>query len=711
VTPVSAPRPRGVGGRAAALAVPHRTACAVLFAAALLAAGSASAQPRPPLQGPQLTPNYREADIRVVADQVQQVIGRPIIVDPRVRAQVTVLSNAPMSPDAFYKLFQSALEVHGFVALDSGSAIEIVPDANARFGEGDDYVSQAIVLQNIGAAQLVPILRPLLPQSAHLAAHPASNALIVADRPQNIDRMMRLIRRMDTAGTAEIEVIALENASADEVVRILSSLNQAAQAAGGTPPVQVIADTRTNSVLLSGASASRLQYKALIAHLDTPSAQGGNTLVKYLNYADAMDLASKLQAQFGTAGSSGGGAARPPAAGGAAAAAEGAASGPVTIWADAGTNALVINAPERVRQDMLSVINQIDIPRLQVAVDAIIVELTQQKSAELGVTWAVGNNGKAAGLTNFSGTTGGIVQLGQAAGGGSGTPSPNLIRDGLTLAVGKIADNGLSWASVVDALAGDADTNIVSTPHIVTLDNEEAEIKVGQEVPFVTGQFTNTGATNGSVNPFQTIQRQQVGTRLKITPQINEGNGVKLTIEQETSSIAGGSSGAVDLVTNTRTITTSVFVTDGGVLVLGGLLDDHMQQNEQHVPGIGKVPGLGWLFRARKSSHDKSNLMVFIRPTILHNEADARFKTGEKYSYIQEIQRQMAASPVKLLKDEKQPLLPPLPPGPEESVPQSAAPGAKTPHDPTAPVQNSVPAPTSSKPAQGSADGGQPEPN
>jgi general secretion pathway protein D len=687
VTFAPAPRSRGGGQWPGALATSFRPLYLALFATALWA-GSAAAQPQRTVpQGPQLTPNYREADIRVVADQVQQVIGRPIIIDPRVRAQVTVLSNAPMSPDAFYKLFQSALEVHGFVALDSGSAIEIVPDANARFGEGDDYVSQAIVLENIGAAQLVPILRPLLPQSAHLAAHTASNSLIVADRPQNIDRMMKLIRRMDKAGTAEIEVIALDNASADEVVRMLSSLNQAAQAGGSTPPVQVIADTRTNSVLLSGASSSRLQYRALIAHLDTPSAQGGNTQVVYLNYADAMDLATKLQSQFGSAGG-GGGAAKPPAAAGA----EGGATGPVTIWADAGTNALVINAPERVRQDLMSVIKQIDIPRLEVAVDAIIVELTQQKSAELGVTWAVGNNGKAAGLTNYSGTTGGLVQLGTAVGGGSGTPSPNLIRDGLTLAVGKIADSGLSWAALVDALAGDADTNIVSTPHIVTLDNEEAEIKVGQEVPFVTGQFTNTGATNGSVNPFQTIQRQQVGTRLKITPQINEGNGVKLAIEQETSSIAGGSSGAVDLVTNTRTITTSVFVNDGDVLVLGGLLDDKMMQNEQHVPGIGKIPGLGWLFRARKSEHDKSNLMVFIRPTILHNAADARFKTGEKYSYIQEIQRQMALNPVKLLKDEKQPVLPPLPPGPEESLEPPSAPAPQPPQNP----------------AQNPTDGGQP---
>jgi len=685
----NAPRPRGAATRARRFAAARRSVHLALLSAALCSAAAlAQPQPQRPPQGPQLTPNYRDADIRVIADQVQQVIGRPIIIDPRVRAQVTVLSNAPMTPDAFYKLFEATLNVHGFVALDSGSAIEIVPDANARFGEGQDYISQAIVLENINAAQLVPILRPLLPQSAHLAAHPASNSLIVADRPQNIQRMMRLIQRMDKAGTSEIEVIALENAAADEVVRMLSSLNQAAQASGGTPPVQVIADNRTNSVLLSGSSNSRLQYRALIAHLDTPSAQGGNTQVVYLKYADAEDLATKLQSQFGSAGgAAGGGGAKPPGAEGGGAA----NTGPVTIWADPGTNALVINAPERVRQDMLAVIKQIDIPRLQVAVDAIIVELSQQKSAQLGVTWAIGGGNTAAGLTNFSATTGGIVQLGQA-GSSTGSAAANLIRDGITMAVGKVSDAGTSWAAILQALAGDADTNIVSTPHIVTLDNEEAEIKVGQEVPFVTGQYTNTGAANGAVNPFQTIQRQQVGTRLKITPQINEGNGVKLTIEQETSSLSGGSAGAVDLVTNTRTITTSVFVNDGDVLVLGGLIDDQMRQSDQHVPGIGKIPGLGWLFRAHKSEHDKSNLMVFIRPTILHNAADARFATGEKYSYIQELQRQMAATPMPLMKNEQQTVLPPLPAGPEESLAPSQQPGNAAPQ--TAP--------------QGPANGGQP---
>jgi general secretion pathway protein D len=649
------------GGETRAL---HRAAAfgRVIAAVGLLVAcGAGSPVLAQPPQGPQLTPNYREADIRVVADQVQQVIGRPIIIDPRVRAQVTVLSNAPMSPAAFYQLFLSTLEVHGFVALDSGDAIQIVPDANARFGAGDDYVTQAIVLDNIGAAQLVPILRPLLPQSAHLAAHPPSNALIVADRPNNITRMMNLIRRMDQAGTQDIEVIGLENASADEVVRMLSSLNQAAQASGGSPPVQVIADSRTNSVLLSGSGAVRLQYRALIAHLDTPSAQGGDTLVMYLNYADAEELATKLQAQFGGAGQAA------PAAG--EGGAPGVASGPVTIWADAGTNALVINAPERIRQDMLAVVNQIDIPRLQVMVDAIIVELTEEKAAELGVTWLLdgSDSNDGVGLTNFPGATGGI--LGLAAAGSGENPDVSGIGAGITLGVGRVRDAGTSWAALVNALRGDGDTNIVSTPHIVTLDNEEAEIKVGQEVPFLTGQFTSTGGNNdGNVNPFQTIQREEVGTSLKITPQINEGSGVKLTIEQETSSLSAGASGAVDLVTNTRTITTSVFVNDGDILVLGGLMDDQLRQNEQRVPGLGRIPGLGWLFRARKTSHNKSTLMVFIRPTILRNADDARFQTGQKYRSVQDLQREMAENRVRLMRNEPQPTLPPLPPGPEEET-------------------------------------------
>ena len=647
---VSKPRPAGRDGARPA-AQPAFLRYAVLFTAVLALLGGARAQA-------QVTANYREADIRMVAEQVQQVIGRPIIIDPRVRAQVTVLSNGPMSEDAFYRLFLSALEVHGFVALDSGNSIQIVPDANARFGAGDDYVTQAIILDNIGAAQLVPILRPLLPQSAHLAAHPPSNALIVADRPQNMRRIVDLINRMDQAGTQDIEVIALENASADEVVRMLGALNQAAQAAGGAPPIQVIADSRTNSVMLAGSGAIKLQMRAVIAQLDTPTAQGGASLVRYLNYADAEDLATKLQAQFGA----GGGSAPPaPAEGGV----PPALAGPITIWADAGTNALVINAPERIRQDMESVINQIDIYRYQVQVDAIIVELREEKAAQLGVTWLRADD-EFLGLTNFSNAGGGgIIGLaGQAAG---DTPNLSQIAEGISVGIGRLSDSG-GWAALLNALRGDGDTNIVATPQIVTLDNEEAEIRVGQEVPFVTGQFTNTGANQGSVNPFTTIQRQEVGTRLKITPQINEGSGVKLVIEQETSSLGATVQGAADLVTNKRTITTSVFVNDGDVLVLGGLIDDQLTETDRRVPGLGRIPGLGWLFRTRKTDLRKTNLMVFIRPTILRDAEDSRFQTNAKYRYIQDLQREMGEDPVRLMRGEERPAMPPLP-EPSDEVP------------------------------------------
>lgn len=663
------PPKRRPSGRRGAFNIPQSSPLRRATLCAAVLAGLAGSQSHAQ-QGPQLTANYRDADIRMVAEQVQQVIGRPIIIDPRVRAQVTVLSNAPMSPDAFYRLFLSTLEVHGFVPLDSGNAIQIVPDANARFGAGDDYVTQAIVLDNIGAAQLVPILRPLLPQSAHLAAHQPSNALIVADRPQNMRRMLDLIRRMDQAGTQEIEVIALSNAAADEVVRMLGQLNQAAQAAGGAPPIQVISDVRTNSVLLSGSGAIRLQMRALIAHLDTPTAQGGDTLVRYLNYADAEDLATKLQAQFGSSGSG-----PAPAEGGAPA-----NTGPVTIWADAGTNALVINAPERIRTDLLAVVSQIDIPRLQVQVDAIIVELSAEKTAQLGVTWLRADD-DFLGITNFSNAGSNVLGLASSA----AAETPNLaaaIGEGITMGVGKITGSG-GWAAVLNALRGDGDTNIISTPQIVTLDNEEAEIRVGQEVPFVTGQFTNTGANQGSVNPFQTIQREEVGTSLKITPQINEGSGVKLDIEQETSSLSTTVEGAADLVTNTRNITTSVFVNDGDVLVLGGLIDDQLRESDRKVPGLGSIPGLGWLFRARKTDSKKTNLMVFIRPVILRNAEDARFQTNAKYRYIQDLQREMANSPVRLLRNEPRPMLPPLPedleqgpPDPSEEIPPIDVPPA-----------------------------------
>jgi general secretion pathway protein D len=632
---------------------------AALMTLALLVFARASAQQA----GPQIMPNYREADIRQVIEAVGEVTGRNFLVDPRVNANVTLLSFSPMSSDAFYQAFLATLQVHGFAAIDSGEVIKIVQDANARFmssgpGEGDAYVTQTVALENIGAAQLVPILRPLMPQSAHLAAHQTSNMLILADRAANIERMLNIIARMDQAGDEEIEVIRLENASANEVVRMLTALNQATAAAGGAPAAQIASDERTNSVLVSGSLNNRLRYRALIAHLDSPNEEGGATRVRYLNYADAEELATSLQTQFGEAGTTGEGATGP--------------TGGVTIWADVGTNSLVINAPAAVLQDMTAVVDKLDIPRAQVKVDAIIVEVSEDRSGQLGITWALqgAESDQGVGLTNFGSTTTGVAQLASAS--ASGTADPSLLPDGISFAIGQIRDSGTSWAALLTALEGDATTNIIATPSIVTLDNEEAEIRVGQEVPFLTGSYASTGANQGVANPFQTIQRQEVGTRLAITPQINEGSGVKLTIEQEQSSISGGASGAVDLVTNTRNITTSVFVDDQQILVLGGLIDDQLIETEQRVPFLGRIPGLGWLFRARSTERVKSNLMVFIRPTILRDSIQSSFETNTKYNYIRDLQQQYAEEPVQLMRDEVRPMLPEIP---EQPVPENEAVG------------------------------------
>lgn len=605
-----------------------------------------------------IKPNYREADIRTIVEAVSEVTGKNFVIDPRVKAQVTMLSSTPMSPDAFYATFLSILQVHGFIAVPAGDVIKILPDANARqvpgaasSSGGDQIVTLTVMLRNVGAAQLVPILRPLIPQYGHLAAHPASNMLIISDRGANVDRLRRIISRIDQAGDEEIEVIPMEHATATQVVTMLSQLSQAAQAAGGAPPIQFIADERTNSVLISGSKNSRLRFRALISHLDTPSEEGGDTRVRYLNYADAADLATKLQTQFSataqaaTAGASAGAA----------------ASGGINIWADEPTNALIINAPPRLTRDMMSVIDKLDIRRAQVLVEAIIVEVTADKAAELGVTWAIDGSGsdELIGVTNFPSTGSGVVQLAGAAGGS--TIDPSVIPEGITLGIGRIGNSGTNFAAIVSALQGDANTNIISTPTIVTMDNEEAEIRVGQEVPFLTGSFTNTGGGGtGSVNPFQTIQREEVGTSLKLTPQINEGSGVLLQIEQETSSISQGASGAVDLITNNRTISTSVFVENNEILVLGGLIDDTIRESEQRVPVLGSIPVVGALFRSRSTEKLKTNLMVFIRPTILRDGVQARFQTDSKYNYIRDLQLQQSNKNPALMRGEQRPLLPPL---------------------------------------------------
>lgn len=612
-----------------------------------------------------ITPNYKDADLATIVEAVSAISGKNFIIDPRVRAQVTMLSSTPMSADAFYEAFLSILQVHGFVAVPSGNVIKIIPDANARqvpandlpgrvSSESDEVVTQVIAVRNISAAQLVPILRPLIPQYGHLAAYPASNMLIISDRANNVYRMMRIIQRIDSAGDEEVDIVPLTNASATEIVRVVNTLYGAAGEGGG-PNLKLVSDDRTNSVLVSGDKSQRLRVKALIAHLDTPLEAGGDTQVRYLRYADAESIAAKLKEQVQ-------GIQQAAPAGAAPAGSVAAAERNVTIWADVQTNALVITAPPKIMKSIMSIVDRLDIRRAQIQVEAILVEVTADKTTDLGINWLIDGTGE-------SGNTVPVGAFIQPVAGTSildiarGIDDPSTLTTGLlggTLGVGRFQDSGTNWAAVLRAVSGDADTNIISTPSVVTLDNEEAEIKIAQEVPFLTGQFTNTGATGGSVNPFQTIQREEVGNILKITPQINEGDAVMLKIEQEASSLAQGSQGAVDLITNKRTISTSVLVEDGGIIVLGGLIEDQLRESVNKIPLLGSIPLLGELFKTRSVSKVKTNLMVFIRPTILRDGTDAAIATNAKYNMVRDRQLTTRGGKVLLMPKETRPVLPPL---------------------------------------------------
>jgi general secretion pathway protein D len=690
----------------------HRARLAAFAVACALTWGAAPAQQPAQAQQPQttITPAFRDADLTQIIEAVSQITGKTFIVDPRVRAQVTILSSTPMSPDAFYETFLSILQVHGFVAVPAGNSIKIIPDANARQLPGqedlpdrvnsksDEFITQVITVRNVSAAQLVPVLRPLIPQYGHLVAYPPSNMLIISDRSSNVSRMMRIIQRIDQGGDEEIDIVRLENASASEIVRVVNALNQGPgqQAEVASVSARLVADDRTNSVLISGEKAQRLRLKTLVTHLDTPLETGGDTRVRYLNYADAEQIAGKLKEQVTgiTQGA--------PGAPGQAATPQAAADRSTTIWADKQTNALVITAPPKIMRQIMSVVDKLDIRRLQVLVEAILVDISEQKTAELGVNWAVGNtdSDSTVPIGTFNQNVGGssIGSIAAAIAGGTDNIDPTALPTGLTLGAGRFLDSGTNFALLLRALRGDSNTNILQTPSIITLDNEEAEIKVAQEVPFLTGSFTNTGVGNqqGQVNPFQTIQRQEVGTILKITPQINEGDAVMLKIEQEDSSVAQGVTGAVDLITNKRTVSTTVLVDDGGVVVLGGLITDTAREGENRVPILGSIPLIGELFKTRNGNKEKRNLMLFIRPTILRDGAAAAIETNAKYNVVRNQQLARRKGKVTLLPGERQPLLPPI-----EELSKYADPtaGAKPPDKGTDPTQEK-PAQTTPLPEQ-----------
>ena len=654
-------------------------------------------------EGATITPNYKDADINQIIQAVGEVTGKNFIIDPRVNAKVTMLSSTPMSPEAFYQAFLSVLQVYGYAAVPAGKVIKIIPNTDVRQSPSidlpqsvsttsDEIVTQIITMKNISAAQLVPLLRPLIPQQGHLAAYGAGNMLIISDRASNVARIMKIIERMDESGDEPIEVVPLHNASATEVVRTLNQLNQGAGAEGGVP-VKLVADERTNSVLLSGEKSLRLKEKALILEMDTPKAggNGGDTEVRYLLYADAEKLADKLKGQASATSKAQGG---PQGTGGGGAAAAGGGGGgsnvdaSVTIWADVPTNALIMTAPPKIMKNLMAIIDKLDIRRAQVEVEALIVTVDVNKSADIGVQWLLdGGSSLGYGITNFPGSAGSsIVDIATAAlGGVSGLTNSStlsattttatttgataasslssVIPTGATFAVGTYNSNtGKGLAAIIQAIRSDADSNIISTPRIITMNNEEAEVKVTQEIPLITGQYTSsTAAVNGTTSPFETIQREEVGTILKVTPHISEGDVIQLKIEQEDSSPGAKLADSADISTNKRSIKTTILIEDGGIIVLGGLMQDTVTESEDRVPVLGAIPLLGNLFKSRSGSRQKSNLLVFLRPKILRDQPATEAISAAKYNEIREQERTLHKGKITLLPGEKQPSIPPIP--------------------------------------------------
>jgi general secretion pathway protein D len=611
-----------------------------------------------------ITLNLKDADINTLITTVSEVTGRNFIVDERVRGKVTVISSKPMTAEGVYQTFLAVLEVKGFVAIPIGPAIKIVPEAVAKQdGSGrmvedrqrldDDVVTHVFVIENVSAAQLVPILRPLVPQWGHLAAYTPSNMLIISDRIANVTRIGKIIQAIDRTGDREIEMVRLLHASAADVVRILTTLSQQDKPADpSVKPATVIADERSNSVLIGGDKSERQKLLDIISQLDTPLAEDGATQVVYLRFASAENLAPILEGYAQHADAIPGGAP----AGGKGAAAPSAALG-TRIIADKDTNALVITASPKTMRAIRGVIAQLDIRRHQVLVEAVIAEVSAEKSTQLGIDWAVLNNERiaAAGILdpNTLAGLGGLLATGNPAG---------LIGQGINIGGGldRRSSGGTSFAMLIKALQGDGDTNVLSTPSVVATDNEESEISVGQEVPFLTGQFSQIGTGTTPLNPFQTIQRKDVGLTLGITPQINEGDNIKLKLKLEVSSLGSAATGTpVDLVTNKRTLNTTVTVESGQILVLGGLIDDNVTDTERSVPFLGRIPLLGNLFQFRSVTKLKRNLMIFIRPAILRTEEQADYYTRRKYDAVRDSQIRLINDPrPTLLPRGPQPLLP-----------------------------------------------------
>lgn len=675
----------------------QRFAAASLALALLLAAGPGTVQAQRAREP--VTLNFVNADIEAVARTMAAITGRNIVVDPRVKGTITLSTERPVTPEAAFNQFVVTLRLSGYTVVTSGGLLKVVPEAEAKLqggavavdgvASGSQIVTQIFRLNFENAANLVPILRPLISPNNTINVNPGNNSLVITDYADNLQRLGRIIAALDVSNATDVEVINLHHALAADLAPIVQRL---VESSGGSSPAPtptaaapgqadnsyrttVIAEPRSNSLIVRAPNPARLNLvRSVVARLDVPSAgtDAGNIHVVYLRNAEATKLATVLRAALASMATTGpgggaGGVSAPSApspttvtglSGPGAGTGTSASNAPIApsaqpstggqIQADPATNSLIITAPEPQYRQLRAVIDQLDGRRAQVLVESLIVEVNAEKAAEFGIQWQniIGNTGSS--VVGFLGTnyraagTGGtnIIDLAIGAATGQVLPAP-----GFNIGAARNINGTFVLGLLARFLEANTDANVLSTPNLLTLDNEEAKIVIGQNVPFVTGQFTNTGASGNSVNPFQTIERRDVGLTLRVKPQINENGTVRLTIYQEASSVQPGTEkDANGPTTNKRTIESNVLVDDGAVVVLGGLLEDRYGGSQEKIPGVGDVPVLGNLFKSEARRRTKSNLMVFLRPVVIRDTAQSDALSIDRYDLMRT--KQQNAQPV-----------------------------------------------------------------
>ncbi|MCU1717749.1 type II secretion system secretin GspD [Pseudomonas sp. 5P_3.1_Bac2] len=570
----------------------------------------------------QWTLNMKDAELRDLVNEVGQITGKTMILDPKLSGKVTVQSNTAMDQQGIYSLFLSVLRSQGFAAMDQGDKVLILPVAEAKTkayvpakGGTDEFITEVVELHHSNASEVAAAVRPLVAADAYMAPSITSNALVVSDSANNVARVRQLIQALDSAGSRQFNILQLRHAWAADIAKTVS--DSITSSGSESSASKAIADPRSNSVILVGPSSVRAQMQRLAQRLDVPNNVAENARVRRLNHSDAKKLETLL---------SGIGKRMESAGRGAASGSEGQDS-QVLVSADESQNALVLMASPAQLATFEAIITELDRPRAQVLVEAAIVEVSGDINEALGVQWA-GADGKWAGVTNFG-----------SAGLSIGTLLENLhndkrppLPDGTLIGIGSS-----NFGALISALSSDSNNNLLSTPSLLTLDNEEAEILVGQNVPFQTGSYTTD--TAGASNPFTTVERKDVGINLKVTPHINEGDFLRLEVEQESSELAAAPAGisSSDLITNKRSVKSTILANDGQIIVLGGLIKDNLKVQVSKVPLLGDIPWLGRLFRSTKEVTEKTNLMVFLRPTLLRDTAKAGQVSQDKYRKLRSL--------------------------------------------------------------------------